>query len=109
MPTLIETELSLRAKLFRGLADGSRLAILEALRDGPRCVGEVVEITGLSQPSTSMHLDCLYCCGLVDREKQGRYVFYRIRSRRTLRLLDAADRALDEVASHIRACARYEQ
>jgi DNA-binding transcriptional ArsR family regulator len=55
-----------------------------------------------------MHLDCLYCCGLVDREREGRKVIYRIRSRATARLLQAAEKALSEVADHIRACERYE-
>src|SRR3546814_2683852 len=40
---------ALRAKLFRGLADPSRLSILNALRTGPLSVGEVVAMTGLSQ------------------------------------------------------------
>ncbi|MEJ5250189.1 MAG: ArsR family transcriptional regulator, partial [Caldilinea sp.] len=39
----------LQAKLFRGFADPSRLAILETLRDGPLTVGEIVQATGLSQ------------------------------------------------------------
>lgn len=99
---------ALKAKLFRGLADRSRLAILEALRDGPRNVGQVVAATGLTQPNASMHLECLYCCGLVARQRQGRFVVYRVRSRLTLKLLEAADRALSEVEDHIEACGRYE-
>jgi ArsR family transcriptional regulator, cadmium/lead-responsive transcriptional repressor len=43
---------SLKAKLFRGFSDPSRLSILEALRSGSLTVGEIVEITGLTQ---SMH------------------------------------------------------
>lgn len=109
MAPLTGSDLELRAKLFRGLADRSRLGILEALRDGPKSVGQIVEATGLSQPNTSMHLDCLFCCGLVDRVRKGRYVVYRVRSRRTIRLLETAEKALDEVADHIRACARYEE
>lgn len=57
--------LALKAKLFRGFADPSRLAVLEALKDGARCVSEVVGITGLSQPNVSAHLSCLEDCGLL--------------------------------------------
>ncbi|MBI2544891.1 MAG: winged helix-turn-helix transcriptional regulator [Candidatus Rokubacteria bacterium] len=64
-------DLPLQAKLFRGLADPSRLAVLEALRDGPRCVSEVVAATGLSQPNASAHLACLEDCGLVIRDRRG--------------------------------------
>lgn len=65
-------DLLLKAKLFRGLADRSRLAVLEALRDGPQCVSEIVAATGLSQPNASTHLSCLGECGLVTRERRGK-------------------------------------
>ena len=39
--------LALKAKLFRGFSDPSRLSILEALREEARSVSEIVEITGL--------------------------------------------------------------
>ena len=83
-----------KAKLFRGLGDPSRLAILEFLRDRPKNVSEIVAETGLSQPNTSLHLECLYCCGLVEREKQGRFVYYRIRSEATIALIEASERVL---------------
>jgi DNA-binding transcriptional ArsR family regulator len=100
---------SLKAKLFRGLADLSRLAILEALRAGPKTVSRVVARTGLSQPRTSMHLDCLWCCGLVDRESVGRYTVYRLRSPKVLRVLEAADALLEDVRKRVIECARYEE
>lgn len=102
-------EVQLKAKLFRGLADPSRLSILEALRGGPKNVSELVEITGLSQPNTSMHLNCLWCCGLVDREVRGRRSIYRVRSDRIEKVLEAAEDVLDEVRDRIAECKRYEQ
>ena len=66
----------LKAKLFRGFGDASRLSVLEALRDGPRCVSEVVAATRLSQPHASAHLACLGECGLVTRERRGKFVYY---------------------------------
>lgn len=100
--------LRLKTKLFRGLADPSRLAILELLRKGPRNVSEIVEGTGLSQSNASMHLDCLWCCGLVNREVRGRFRVYRIASKSFLRILAAADGALEEVSDRIDECGRYE-
>lgn len=100
---------ALKAKLFRGLADLSRLRILEALRDGPRNAGELAKAAGLTATNASMHLDCLYCCGLVDRKRNGRYVLYRLKSRKILSLLERGDRALDEVAGRIIECSRYEE
>ncbi len=98
---------SLRAKLFRGLADPSRLGVLEALRDGPLPVGEVVTRTGLSQPSASMHLACLAECGLVRWQRRGRFVDYEIADKRVVRLLDQAEDLLLGVGSLIACCPRY--
>ena len=67
--------LALKAKFFRGLAEPSRLAILEALLDGPRTVSQIVVATGLSQPNASAHLGCLRDCGLVVREPRGRHAY----------------------------------
>jgi len=99
--------LTFKAKLFRGLADPSRLGILEALRDGPRSVGEIVAATGLAQPNVSNHLSCLHDCGLVVREPQGRHVYYRLSDERVGSLLELADRVLGDVAAGVYACTRY--
>lgn len=98
-----------KAKLFRGLGDPSRLSILEALRGGPRTVGEIVGITGLKQPNASTHLNCLWCCGLVERAVRGNRRYYSIRSRKITRILDAAGAVLGDVADHIAECSRYEE
>lgn len=97
----------LRAKLFRGLADPSRLAILEAMRPGPTSVSEIVDTTGLSQSNVSNHLRCLHDCGLVAREQAGRFVHYQLRDPRVAGLLYLADELLREVALGVESCARY--
>ena len=97
-----------KAKLFRGLADPSRLRVLESLRDGPRCVSDVVQATGLSQPNASSHLTCLWDCGLVDREQQGRFVFYRIADPRVASLLAVAADLLIPVGDQVFFFTRYE-
>ena len=100
--------LALKAKLFRGFADPSRLTILEALRGGPRSVNEVVSATGLAQPTVSGHLACLYECGLVYREQQGRYVYYSLSDKRVDTLLRMGDELLADVAKGVYECTRYE-
>lgn len=98
---------SLQAKLFRGLSDESRLAILEALRDGPLPVGRIVEVTGLSQSNTSNHLRCLSDCGLVSAEQRGRFVHYRLSDERIEAVLREADSLLAEIGRRIYACTNY--
>lgn len=58
-----ENKSRLKAKLFRGFGDPSRLSILDALRNGPLTVSELIEATGLSQSNVSNHLGCLRDCG----------------------------------------------
>ncbi len=99
--------LALKAKLFRGFADPSRLAILEALRAGPHTAGQVVEATGRSQSNASNHLACLVECGRVDRVQRGRFVRYRLSDERVEALLGTADALLADVARGVYECTRY--
>jgi DNA-binding transcriptional ArsR family regulator len=101
--------LGLKAKLFRGFADPSRLAILEALRDGEQTVSELVAATGLTQPNASAHLACLKDCGLVTSRQQGRYVRYALADERIDGVLRGAEEILARVAERVYACTRYER
>lgn len=100
--------LELKAKLFRGFADPSRLALLNALCEGELTVTQLVEATGLSQPNASAHLACLRDCGLVLSRQEGRFVYYDIADGRTEKLLHEADEILQGVAERIYACIRYD-
>lgn len=98
---------ALKAKLFNGFSDPSRLSILEALQRGPLTVTEIVQTTGLGQSNVSNHLGCLYECGLVTREPQGRYVYYQLSDQRVAALLRLADELLADVARGVYECTRY--
>ena len=98
---------NLQAKLFRGFSDPSRLGILDALRNGPLTVSEIVEATGLSQPNVSNHLGCLRDCGLVVAEQEGRYVTYHLSDDRVGELLSLAESLLADVARGVYECTRY--
>ena len=102
------TGTQLKAKLFRGFSDHSRLSILDALRPGPRTVGEIATATGLTQSNTSNHLNCLMDCGLITRNQQGRFVYYQLSDKRVATLLNLADELLAEVAQGIYECTRYQ-
>jgi len=89
------------------LADASRLSILDALRDDPLTVGEIVESTRLSQSNVSNHLACLRDCGLVSSAPEGRFVRYALSDKRVDRLLNLADELLADVAQSVYECTRY--
>lgn len=99
--------LDTKAHLLQGLAEPSRLAILEALRRGPACVTELVGYTGLTQPNVSNHLACLRDCGLVNARPQGRFVYYALADGDVVRVLEQVDRLLRRVGAQIDACPRY--
>lgn len=98
---------ALIAAFFRGLADPARLSCLLAVREHPRTVGEIVALTGLSQPNTSKHLTCLRECGLVRAERSGRFVAYAVADPGVLDILAAAEMLVLSVGESIAACPRY--
>jgi len=58
------------------LADPTRRAILELLRDGPRSVGELADEMPVSRPAVSQHLAVLRQARLVSEEREGtRHIF----------------------------------
>lgn len=82
--------------------------ILETLLDGERRVSDIVAATGLKQPNVSLHLACLWECGLVVREKRGREVYYRPIDGVT-ELVSAADGILARAGETVGACPRYSE
>ncbi len=100
--------LNLKAKLFRGFGDASRLHILTVLREKPLAVNEIVALTGLSQPNVSNHLNCLKDCGLVLAEQTGRYMVYRLSDDRVDQLITIVETLLADVAKGVYECTRYD-
>ena len=109
MAVIHDVATTLKAKLFRGLADPSRLLIVEALRSGEKTVSQVVEETGLSQPNASAHLACLQDCGLVARRQAGRFVYYALADERMEAVFQAVEGILSGVADNVYHCTRYNQ
>lgn len=104
----MDRALDLRAKLFRGLGDPSRLAVLECLLEHPRCVSEIVARTSLSQPNVSNHLACLRDCGLVKAERAGRFVFYSVADSSVGLMLAKSRDLIGRIEVAMDACPNYE-
>ena len=69
---------TLQADVLKTLANPRRLEILHRLADGPREVGRLAADLGLSQPNVSQHLAVLRAAGVVEAERDGREVRYRL-------------------------------
>ena len=69
------------ASALRVLGDPARLRLLSLIASAPdqsACVCELVEPLGLSQPTVSHHLKVLHGAGLLERDKKGPWVYYRL-------------------------------
>lgn len=108
MPKTLDATI-LKAKLFRGFADPTRLAILEVLLDGEKSVGDIALETETSAANVSAHLACLTGCGLVQSEKRGKYVYYQVQERRVRDLIKIAEQILARVSQQVYECTRYER
>jgi DNA-binding transcriptional ArsR family regulator len=68
----------LQAEVLRTLANPRRLEILHRLATGPCEVGRLAVALGMTQPNVSQHLAVLRASGLVDADRDGREVRYRL-------------------------------
>jgi DNA-binding transcriptional ArsR family regulator len=66
------------AGMFKAFADATRLQLIQALRYGPKNVGQLVEELDLTQANVSKHLQTLFDARILSREKRGTATFYAI-------------------------------
>ena len=78
VPTPTTSDLTTAARLFHALSDETRLAILEMLQDGERCVCDLQGELDAAQSRLSFHLKVLREAGLVTDRKEGRWSYYTI-------------------------------
>ena len=89
------------AEILKAMAHPLRLAVLVSLIDGPRCVHELVESTGATQPLVSQHLRVLRSAALVLGERRGREVVYAIADDHIHHIVvDTVDHARSEGIHH---------
>ena len=77
-------------EIFKALADPTRLKILECIKDGEKCICEVIPYTGKSQPNVSLHLKVLKQAGLVNERKDGTRIMLSIADKNIFKLIDLA-------------------
>lgn len=75
---MLTVERARGAELFHALSDDTRLALLDMLRGGERCVCELQAALGAAQSRLSFHLRVLKDAGLVEDRREGRWAYYRI-------------------------------
>jgi ArsR family transcriptional regulator len=77
-----------KADIFHGLAHPSRIAIVEALRDGEAPAGRIIERVGIEPANASQHFAVLRARRIVVGRKEGNQVFYSLRDPVLMKVLD---------------------
>jgi len=78
MQEIPEDKIQAATQGLQAIAHELRLAVLCLLLDGPKNVGELMAATGAAQSNLSQHLAKMRMLGLLETEKRGQKVYYRI-------------------------------
>lgn len=84
-----------KAQVLKAMAHPSRLAMLEALADGERCVCDLQKIVGSDISTVSRHLAVMKAAGLVQDRKEGLWVHYRLRVPCVLQFMNCIEAVLE--------------
>jgi DNA-binding transcriptional ArsR family regulator len=76
--------------VFKALADPTRLKILESVKNGEKCVCEIIPHTGKSQPNVSQHLKVLKTAGLIEERKEGTNILIKASTKQIFNIIDRA-------------------
>ena len=76
--TIQEVDVKKKVKILKALADDTRLKIVLSLLNGRKSVTEITQIVQKAQPTVSIQLRVLELSGLIESEKESRFVYYKI-------------------------------
>jgi DNA-binding transcriptional ArsR family regulator len=101
-----------KSEIFQGLANPTRIAIVELLREGELSAGRLIEKLEIEQANASQHLAVLRAKQIVVSRKAGNQVYYSIRDRALIEVLDILRRyfysQLNSTVSMLKEAAKKE-
>ncbi len=95
----IKAKYELRANILKAMAHPTRLFIMDQLNQKEHCVCELTKMIGADTSTVSKHLSVLKNAGIVNDEKRGNMVYYRIRLSCALDFFGCIDKILEDNAS----------
>ena len=75
-------------EVFKALADPTRLKILECIKNGEKCICEIIPYTGKSQPNVSQHLKVMKHAGIIDERKDGTKIMIKAINDEIFKIVD---------------------
>ena len=88
---MVAVSLRRASALFHALSDDTRLALLDRLKGGERCVCELTDVMRVAQSRLSFHLKVLKDAGLIYDRREGRWMYYAINPEAIEELQEAVD------------------
>ena len=85
-----------QAEILKALAHPTRIQIIDLLRNGEKCVCDIVPALGLEQPNVSRHLSVLKKEGILSCRKEGMKMIYWVSDVRIFSLLDISSEILKD-------------
>jgi len=87
-----------RAKIIKAMAHPSRLFIVDELSKGEKCVCVLTEMIGADISTVSKHLSVLKAAGIVQDDKRGSQVFYKLKTPCILNFMSCVEGVIKKTA-----------
>ncbi len=84
----------LLANIFKALAHPTRIQIIKLLKNGQLCVCKILPQIESEQSNTSQHLSILRNQGILENNKAGSMVYYKIKSPEVLKMIELAEKII---------------
>ena len=95
MDAKTQARLTTRANIFKALAHPSRLLVVEQLAQKELCVCELTTMIGADMSTVSRHLSVLKGAGIIQDEKRGLQVYYRLKMPCALRFFECVGEVIE--------------
>src|SRR5213080_2044070 len=105
-PTSVAAPNEILMKFFKGLADPTRLRIVEALLDRELSVSALINHLQVPQSNVSNHLACLKWCGYITSRKERTSIYYQITDERVKKVVGLAREIIADHAENLYSCTR---
>ena len=96
MDNQTKRKLEFRAKIIKSLAHPARLLVVQTLSEGERCVCELTGLIGADMSTVSKHLSLMKNAGIIQDEKRGNQVFYKLNAPCVLDFLRCVERVVEK-------------
>ena len=94
----VQARFEARATIIKAMAHPTRLFIVDELSRKERCVCELTKMIGADTSTVSKHLSILRSAGIVQNEKRGSQIFYRLRMPCILNFFDCVETVIRSTA-----------